>query len=89
MVIFDSEQSSTKSLLRLSGRLRRDDATELKRLLYNSVIGISSLEINLDHVTESSNDCNDTFRLVMDELVKTGKNLVFVGNSSHFPTMTH
>lgn len=79
MVTFDFEQSGEKSILRLSGPLKKEDAGELKRILLNSLNGSSSLIVDVDNVTSISLPCKQIFSSINKKIVETGQRLVFTG----------
>ncbi len=82
MVTFDFEQSSEKSVLILSGKLKTEDAEDLKRVLQNSLTGTSRLTVDIDDVPEISGPCQSVFQTVIEDLHSTGKRLFFTGSSS-------
>jgi ABC-type transporter Mla MlaB component len=81
MFTFDIEQSAEKSVLVLSGRLQKEDAENLERLMQNSLTGVFRLTVKLDNVKEISNPCQNVFRSIIDELKGSGKHLLFTGRS--------
>lgn len=82
MVTFDFEQSGEKSILRLSGKLKKEDAGELKRILLNSLNGSSSLIVDINNVTSISLPCKQIFSSINKKMEETGQLLVFTGKSS-------
>lgn len=79
MILFDFEQSMEKSVLTLSGPLKKEDAQDLKRLLLNWSTGNSRLIIDLNGVTEISSPCREIFAFINHRLQKAGKQLVITG----------
>jgi len=81
MILFDFEQSTEKSILTLSGSLKKDDAEDLKRLLINWLRGNSKLIIDLHGVTEVSLPCREVFTVVHNQFLHKGKEIIFIGKS--------